>query len=145
MRLCSPKFKTYQRQILANTAGLARSLQERGFRIVSGGTDNHLMLVDLRPKQATGKDAATALDRADITVNMNLIPFDPQKPTITSGIRVGTAAVTTRGMREAQMPVIADFIARVVENIGNETVYAEVAAEVAALAAQFPMPQFMMY
>ncbi|MFA6929327.1 MAG: serine hydroxymethyltransferase [Lentisphaeria bacterium] len=138
-----PEFREYQKQVVANTACLARELQTRGFRIVSGGTDNHLMLVDLRPKGVTGKDTATALDYADITVNMNMIPFDPAKPTVTSGIRVGTAAVTTRGMKEAEMVLIAALMTRVVEHIGDEEVYAAVRKEVGALAAKFPMPQII--
>ena len=117
------------------------ALADRGFRIVSGGTDNHLMLVDLRPKGVSGKDLATALDRADITVNMNLIPFDPAKPTVTSGVRVGTPAVTTRGLKEPEMVKIADFITRVAENINDDAVIAQVKAEVNELTTHFPMPQ----
>ncbi len=135
-------FKTYQKQIKLNAAHLANALAERGFRIVSGGTDNHLMLVDLRPKGVSGKDAATALDQADITVNMNLIPFDPAKPTVTSGLRVGTPAVTTRGLKETEMVTIADFITRVVEHIDNAGVIAQVKAEVNELTKRFPMPRF---
>lgn len=139
----SDDFKAYQQQIVKNAACLAQALSERGFRIVSGGTDNHLMLVDLRPKGVTGKDTATALDEADITVNMNLIPFDPAKPTVTSGIRVGTPAVTTRGLKEPEMLKIADFICRVCENIDDPAVKAQVKAEVNELTRQFPMPQFV--
>ncbi len=138
-----PEFKQYQKQVVANTACLAAELQKRGFRIVSGGTDNHLMLVDLRPKGVSGKDMATALDYADITVNMNMIPFDPAKPTITSGIRVGTAAVTTRGMKEPEMVQIAELMTRVAEHVGDEQVYAAVRKEVSAIAAKFPMPQIV--
>ena len=137
----SDDFKAYQKQIKANAACLAKALAERGFRIVSGGTDNHLMLVDLRPKGVSGKDLATALDRADITVNMNLIPFDPAKPTVTSGVRVGTPAVTTRGLKEPEMVKIADFITRVAENINDDAVIAQVKAEVNELTTHFPMPQ----
>ena len=137
----SDEFKAYQKQIKANAACLAKALADRGFRIVSGGTDNHLMLVDLRPKGVSGKDIATALDRADITVNMNLIPFDPAKPTVTSGIRVGTPAVTTRGLKEPEMLKIADFITRVAENINDDAVIAQVKAEVNELTTHFPMPQ----
>ena len=138
-----PEFTAYQRQIVRNAAHLADALAGKGFRIVSGGTDNHLMLVDLRPKGVSGKDTATALDRADITVNMNLIPFDPAKPTVTSGIRVGTPAVTTRGLKEPEMDLIADFICRVTENIQDEGVIAGVRAEVNELMSRFPMPQFL--
>ena len=137
----SDDFKAYQKQIKANAACLAKALAERGFRIVSGGTDNHLMLVDLRPKGVSGKDLATALDLADITVNMNLIPFDPAKPTVTSGVRVGTPAVTTRGLKEPEMVKIADFITRVAENINDDAVIAQVKAEVNELTTHFPMPQ----
>jgi glycine hydroxymethyltransferase len=139
----SPEFTRYQQQVLANAKSLAAELAARGFRIVSGGTDNHLMLVDLRPKQATGKDAATALDRAAITVNKNLIPFDPEKPTVASGIRVGTPAVTTRGMKEAEMRQVADFITRVVESRDDVAVADAVRREVHALTRRFPLPQFV--
>ena len=138
-----PEFKEYQRQIRKNAQVMAATLQAEGFRIVSGGTDNHLMLVDMRPKNTTGKDAATALDKADITVNMNLIPFDPAKPTVTSGLRIGTPSVTTRVMKEPEMEQIAKLIAKVVDNIGNEAVYAEVAKEVHELTARFPLPQLI--
>src|SRR5712675_1309130 len=102
-----PEFKDYQRQIVKNAQALAGALTSRGFRIVSGGTDNHLMLVDLRPKKITGKIAQESLDKAGITTNKNLIPYDPEKPLVTSGIRLGTPAVTTRGMKEAEMEQIA--------------------------------------
>ncbi|MBR4674630.1 MAG: serine hydroxymethyltransferase [Victivallales bacterium] len=138
-----PEFKTYQQQIRKNAAVLANTLSEKGFRIVSGGTDNHLMLVDMRPKHTTGKEAATILDLADITVNMNMIPFDPEKPTVTSGLRIGTPAVTTRGMKELEMVEIATLITKMIENIGNESVYAEVREQVHALTARFPMPQLI--
>ena len=138
-----PEFVAYQKQIVSNTACLADALAKRGFRIVSGGTDNHLRLVDLRPTGVTGKDLATALDKADITVNMNLIPFDPAPASVTSGVRIGTAAVTTRGLGNAEMVQIADFIARVAENLGNTEIYDAVRAEVNALAARFPMPQII--
>ena len=138
-----PEFKTYQQQIRKNAAVLANTLSEKGFRIVSGGTDNHLMLVDMRPKHTTGKEAATTLDLADITVNMNMIPFDPEKPTVTSGLRIGTPAVTTRGMKEPEMVEIATLITKMIENIGNEAVYAEVREQVHALTARFPMPQLI--
>ena len=138
----SPEFKAYGAQVVKNCQALADALAQRGFRIVSGGTDNHCMLVDLRPKGVTGRDAADAMDKAGITVNKNMIPFDPAKPAVTSGIRVGTAAVTTRGMKEAEMAKIADFMTRIVENLGNEEVYRQVHQEVKALAAAFPMPQF---
>ncbi len=109
-----PEFKQYQRQVVANAAVLAAELQKREFRIVSGGTDNHLMLVDLTARQISGKDAQTMLGKVNITINKNLIPFDQASPFITSGIRLGTPAVTTRGMKEPQIAVIADIIDRVV-------------------------------
>jgi glycine hydroxymethyltransferase len=137
-----PGFKLYQQQVVANAAYLSNALRELGFRIVSGGTDNHLMLADMRPKGTTGKAAATALDAADITVNMNLIPFDPEKPFVTSGLRIGTPAVTTRGMKEPEMQKIAELIARVVDNIDDAEVAAEVRAQVHDLTRAFPLPQF---
>ena len=138
----SPGFKEYQRQILANSKYLAAELQRNGFRIVSGGTDNHLMLVDLRPKKTTGKAAALALDAAAITVNKNLIPFDPEKPTVTSGLRIGTPAVTTRGMKDTEMRQIAQFITRVVDRIDDPAVAVQVRNEVFELTRRFPLPQF---
>ena len=138
----TPEFKAYQQQLVKNAAVLAQALKDKGFRIVSGGTDNHLMLVDLRPKQATGKDVATALDKALITVNKNMIPFDPEKPMVTSGIRIGTPAVTTRGMKEPEMLRIADFINRAVENRNDDAALAAIAEEVKAFTAAFPLPQF---
>ena len=137
-----PEFKEYQKQLVKNAAVLAKALVDKGFRIVSGGTDNHLMLVDLRPKQATGKDVATALDKALITVNKNMIPFDPEKPMVTSGIRIGTPAVTTRGMKEPEMLKIADFINRAVENKDNDEALAKIAEEVREFTKAFPLPQF---
>ena len=113
-----PSFKEYAAQIVSNAQALAKGLQEFGFELVSGGTDNHLMLVDLRNKNITGKEAETLLDAANITVNKNSIPNDPAKPTVTSGIRLGTAAVTTRGMKEADMRVIAEAISLVAEDGG---------------------------
>ena len=99
----APEFKQYQKQVIANSQAFAKAMGLKGFRIVAGGTDNHLFMVDLRPKKITGKDAATLLDRVQITVNKNLVPFDTEPPTVTSGIRIGTPAITTRGMKEAQM------------------------------------------
>ena len=137
-----PEFKEYQKQLVKNAAVLAQALVDKGFRIVSGGTDNHLMLVDLRPKHTTGKEVATALDKALITVNKNMIPFDPEKPMVTSGIRIGTPAITTRGMKEPEMLKIADFINRAVENRNDDAALAAIAEEVKAFTAAFPLPQF---
>jgi glycine hydroxymethyltransferase len=139
----TPEFKAYQAQVVKNAAVLADALTQQGFRIVSGGTDNHLMLVDMRPKGITGKIAATTLDKADITVNKNMIPFDPESPFVTSGIRVGTPAVTTRGMKEAEMLKIAELIAKVIDNIDDETMPEKVAEEVFAMTRAFPMPQLI--
>jgi glycine hydroxymethyltransferase len=112
-----PEFKEYQRQIIKNAAALAQALMDQGFNLVSGGTDNHLMLIDLRNKDMTGKDAELQLDRVRITTNKNTIPNDPQSPFITSGIRLGTPAVTSRGMKEADMEKIARAIRLTIEDI----------------------------
>ena len=138
----SDDFKRYQHQVKLNAAKLASELAARGFRIVSGGTDNHLMLIDLRPKQATGKAVANALDLAHITVNKNMIPFDPEKPFVTSGIRIGTPAVTTRGLKEAEMVRVADFIERGVALREDEAALRKLGEEVQAFMADYPMPQF---
>jgi glycine hydroxymethyltransferase len=135
----APEFKQYQKQIIANAQAFAGALGKTGFRIVAGGTDNHLFMVDLRPKNITGKDAATLLDRVQITVNKNLIPFDPAPATVASGIRVGTPAVTTRGMKEAQMLTIAQLIDRCVLNRDNETQLVNIRREVEQLAQEFPI------
>lgn len=135
----TPEFRTYQRQIIANAKALADALQSHGFRLVSGGTDTHLMLIDLRGKGLTGKAAESALDRAGITANKNAIPFDDAKPTVTSGIRIGTPAVTTRGMREDEMREIANLIADVLKDVSNAATLAEVAARVKELCDAFPL------
>jgi glycine hydroxymethyltransferase len=132
-----PEFKSYQAQIRKNASALAAALTEEGLRIVSGGTDSHLMLVDLRPYGITGKRAQIALDVAHITTNKNSIPFDPEKPFVTSGIRLGTPAVTTRGMGEPEMATIASLIARVLRAPEDAEVAAQVAKEVHALCDRF--------
>ncbi len=134
-----PEFVSYQQQVRKNAAELAKALQETGYRLVSGGTDNHLMLVDLRSAGITGRRAQTVLDKVFITVNRNMIPFDPEKPFVTSGIRIGTPAVTTRGLTEAQMPIIANLIDRVLKNADNKELRAEVRNQVKALCQQFPV------
>jgi glycine hydroxymethyltransferase len=140
-----PDFKTYAKQVVANARALAKSLQEQGLDIVSGGTDNHLMLVDLRPKQANGKNAEKALDRASITCNKNGIPFDPEKPFVTSGIRLGTPAGTTRGFGEDEFREIGALIAEVVDGLrkngpeGDAQVEQSVARRVEDLCARFPI------
>jgi glycine hydroxymethyltransferase len=135
-----PAFRQYQQQVVKNAQALAAALADDDIRLVSGGTDNHLMLVDLTRTGVTGKDAAVALDEAAITVNKNGIPFDTRSPFVTSGIRIGTPAVTTRGMKEAEMEHLAGFIKRVLRNVGNEEVIAQVREEVLALTAVFPVP-----
>ena len=142
-----PEFKTYAANIVANARALAKSLQDAGLDIVSGGTDNHLMLVDLRPKQAKGKHAEKALDRASITCNKNGIPFDPEKPFVTSGIRLGTPAGTTRGFGEGEFREVGGMIAEVVDGLrkngeaGDAQVEQSVARRVEELCARFPIYQ----
>ncbi|WP_426753243.1 serine hydroxymethyltransferase [Myxococcus sp. Y35] len=135
----SPEFKTYQRQIVANAKALAEALQRAGLRLTSGGTDNHLMLVDLRPKQLTGKVAEEVLGKAGITVNKNMIPFDPEKPMTTSGIRVGTPAITTRGMREAEMAVVGRLIGEALDAAQDDAALARIRGQVKELAQGFPL------
>lgn len=134
-----PSFKVYQQQIVANAKALALGLANKGYRIVSGGTDNHLFMVDLRPKKITGKDMATLLDKVQITVNKNLIPFDTQPSTVASGIRVGTPAVTTRGMKEKEMGRIADLMDRAVAHRDHTPELEKVRQEVEKLAQEFPI------
>jgi glycine hydroxymethyltransferase len=134
-----PEFGAYQRQIVANAKALADGLLRRGFRLCSGGTDNHLMLIDLRGTEITGKAAEEALDRAGITVNKNAIPFDPRPPFVTSGIRIGTPAVTTRGMREAEMEQIAELMHRGIQALGDERGALRVRDDVRALCGRFPV------
>lgn len=134
-----PEFETYARQVIKNAQALANGLMKRGYNIISGGTDNHLMLIDLRNKNLTGKDAQEALDLAGITVNKNAVPFDDKSPLITSGIRIGTPAITTRGMKEAEMEIIAGFIDEVLMNVGKESVYSSVSNKVKELCSKFPL------
>jgi glycine hydroxymethyltransferase len=134
-----PEFKTYQKQVLENARAMAATLAQRGVRIVSGGTDSHMFLVDLRSKNLTGKDAEGALGRAHITVNKNAIPNDPQKPMVTSGVRIGSPAMTTRGFRKAQAEQLAGLIADVLERPADEAHLARIAGEVKALCARFPV------
>ena len=135
----TPEFKTYQQQVVKNAAHLADALTAKGFRIVSGGTDNHLMLVDLREKGLTGKVAEEALDDAGMTVNKNGIPFDTESPFITSGIRIGTPAISTRGMKEAEMDIIAGFIETILSDVENKDLQQKIKAEVKALCQKFPL------
>jgi len=135
----SDEFRAYQRQIQLNAVALAEELGALGFRLVAGGTDTHLLLVDLRPKRLTGKVAETALEKAGITVNKNAIPFDPEKPAVTSGIRIGTPAVTTRGMREEEMRLIGQLIAEVLQDVTAEARQRGVRDKVRELCQQFPL------
>jgi glycine hydroxymethyltransferase len=135
-----PAFKEYAGQIVKNAQTLAAALENAGLRIVSGGTDNHMMLVDLRPVNVSGKDAATALDKARITVNKNAIPFDTQSPFVTSGIRVGAPAVTTRGMKEPEMRKIAGFITEILRDAQSEKTISNVREEVLKFTARFQTP-----
>jgi len=141
----TPEFKEYQVNVIKNAKALSEALKTEGFRLVSGGTDTHLMLVDLRPKQVTGKKLERSLDKAGITVNKNTIPFDPEKPFITSGIRIGTPAMTTRGMGTDEMKKIASFIRRVAENIENEEEIIRVKSEVRELTSAFPLYEDIKY
>jgi len=135
----TPEFREYQRQIVANAKALAEALIAQGFRLVSGGTDTHVMLVDVASKGLTGKVAEAALDKAGLTVNKNAIPFDTRPPTVTSGIRLGTPALTTRGMREADMQQVAGFIAEVLADVEDAGRQARVAGQVRELCAAFPL------
>jgi glycine hydroxymethyltransferase len=134
-----PGFREYQQQVVANAKALAAGLAKGGFRIVSGGTDNHLFLVDMHSRGITGRDAQSALERAAITTNKNAIPFDPLPPMKAGGIRLGSPAVTTRGMREPEMEKIAAWIADVLLHKGDTAIEERVRAEVGALAAKFPL------
>jgi len=134
-----PSFAEYQRQTVANAAALARGIASEGFRLVSGGTDNHLMLVDVFSKGITGKVAEAALGKAGITVNKNAIPFDQNPPMVASGIRIGTPAVTTRGMREPEMAIIAELVARALRTPDDDAALGAVRAEVEALCRKFPL------
>jgi glycine hydroxymethyltransferase len=135
----SPEFRIYQQQIVKNAQALAQALMSREFRLTSGGTDNHLMLVDLRRSELTGKVAQEALDKARITVNKNAVPFDTRSPFVTSGIRIGTPAVTTRGMKEKEMEQIGDFIVRALRHVADEQILQSIAREVGTLCEKFPV------
>ena len=134
-----PDFKTYQQQVLVNAQAMAEQFQTRGYNIVSGGTDDHLFLLDLIDKDITGKDADAALGRANITVNKNSVPNDPRSPFVTSGLRIGSPAATTRGFKEAECRQIVNWICDVLDNLGDADVEAKVREEVKALCAQHPV------
>lgn len=136
-----PEFKTYQREVKSNARLMARCLTERGYKIVSGGTENHMFLVDLIDKGITGKDADAALDHANITVNKNAVPNDPRSPFVTSGLRMGTPAVTTRGFREPEIRQLAGWIADILDNLQDEARSAEIRGKVIELCARFPVYQ----
>ena len=138
----SDEYKAYMRQVKTNASVLASEFMQKGYQIISGGTENHSMLIDLRSKGVTGKDAENALVLADITVNKNMVPFDTESPFVTSGIRVGTSAITSRGLKEGEMAQIVDLIDRVLMNIGNEEVIKQVRAEVNALMSSRPLFQW---
>ncbi len=135
----APGFKEYQQQIVTNAKALAETLAGEGWRLVSGGTDNHLVLIDVFSKGITGKVAEVALDKAGITVNKNTIPFDTNKPMVASGVRIGTPAITTRGMKEPEMVTVGQLIARALANVENETELAKVKADSRKLCASFPL------
>jgi glycine hydroxymethyltransferase len=137
----SPDYKTYCQQIVKNAQALAQRLVEHGFDLVSDGTDNHLMLIDLTNKEITGKAAEKALEQAGITVNKNMVPFDTKSPFVTSGIRIGTPALTTRGMKEEEMKKIGDFIHSVLSNIDDENQMARVRQDVKELSKGFLLYQ----
>jgi len=134
-----PGFKAYQQQVVDNARAMAATLMERGYRIVSGGTDNHLFLVDLVDKDITGKDADAALGRANITVNKNAVPNDPRSPFVTSGLRMGTPAVTTRGFGTAECHLLAGWIADVLDDMNNDSTIERVRGQVLELCARFPV------
>jgi glycine hydroxymethyltransferase len=135
----SPEFKIYQQQIVKNAQALARSLISKGFRLTSDGTDNHLMLVDLRKSELTGKVAQETLDKARITVNRNAVPFDSRSPFVTSGVRIGTPAVTSRGMKEQEMEIIADYIAQALNPVSDDAVLRSIGDRVGELCKKFPV------
>ena len=135
----SPEFKVYQQQIVKNARALAQTLMSKGFRLTSGGTDNHLMLVDLRKSELTGKVAQETLDKAHITVNKNAVPFDTRSPFVTSGIRIGTPAITSRGMKEKEMGLIAEFIVQALKNVGDDAALRSIGDQVGELCKKFPV------
>jgi glycine hydroxymethyltransferase len=134
-----PAFETYARQVIKNAQALSKKLMNLGYNVVSGGTDNHLMLLDLRNKNLTGKEAQEALDPAGITVNKNGVPFDDKSPLITSGIRIGTPALTTRGMKEPEMEIVGELIDQVLKSIGNTNIARDVENKVKQLCSKFPL------
>jgi glycine hydroxymethyltransferase len=137
--ILTDEYTVYIKQVQRNAQAMAKAFMEKNYEIISGGTDNHLMLIDLRNKNITGKKAQETLDRAHITLNKNAVPYDDKSPFVTSGIRVGVPAVTSRGMKEADMQVIVDLIDRVITNIDDEAVINEVKESVKTFMKQFPL------
>ncbi|MCB0594338.1 MAG: serine hydroxymethyltransferase, partial [Phaeodactylibacter sp.] len=134
-----PSFKVYAQQVVKNAHAMAAAFVEKGYKVISGGTDNHLMLIDLRSKNVTGKVAEKALELADITVNKNMVPFDTQTPFVTSGIRVGSAAVTTRGLKEADCRQVVDWIDAIISDPENEKLIADTRQHVNEVMERFPL------
>jgi glycine hydroxymethyltransferase len=132
-------FQEYQRQVASNAKAMAAAVASQGFRLVSGGTDNHLFLIEVHPRGITGSEAEKALDRAGITVNKNSIPFDPLPPMKAGGIRLGSPSVTTRGMKEPEMQLIGEWVAEILSNVGNVAIEQKVRQQVAELASRFPI------
>jgi glycine hydroxymethyltransferase len=139
LEAAQPEFATYQKQVLANARAMASALMNRGYKIVSGGTDNHLFLVDLIGREITGKDADAALGRAHITVNKNAVPNDPRSPFVTSGLRLGTPAVTTRGFKEAEVTDLANWIADVLDENGSDAAVAKARTKAEEICRRFPV------
>jgi glycine hydroxymethyltransferase len=137
--ILSADFKAYGQQVISNAQAMARAFVEKGYQLISGGTDNHLMLIDLRNKNITGKKAQETLDKAHITLNKNAVPFDDKSPFVTSGIRVGVPAITTRGMKEEHMQTVVDLIDKVLMHIDDENIVASVKEEVKLFMKQFPL------
>ena len=136
-----PEFKAYQQQVLDNARAMAGAFMERGYKIVSGGTDDHLFLLDLIDKEITGKDASAALGSANITVNKNTVPNDPKSPFVTSGLRIGSPASTTRGFKTAEMTELTHWMCDILDDMGNESVIEQVKAKVLELCGRFPVYQ----
>jgi glycine hydroxymethyltransferase len=137
--ILDPSFKTYQEQVRVNAQTIAKAFTDKDYHLISGGTDNHLMLIDLRNKNITGKKAQETLDRAHITLNKNSVPYDDKSPFVTSGIRVGVPAITTRGMKTEHMQIVADMIDKVLMNADNEQIIASVREDVKTFMQQFPL------
>lgn len=135
----TPEFKTYGKQVIANAQAMAKAFTDRGYHIISGGTDNHSMLIDLRSKNVTGKEAENTLIKVDITVNKNMVPFDDKSPFVTSGMRIGTPAITTRGLVESHMEPIVDLIDRTLEHKDDDAALSDIKAEVHAMMREFPL------